>query len=146
MKKSIKVLLKKADSDLKDAKILYNNNESSTEGICFHCQQAIEKYLKCYLIYNNNKIKKTHNISELLGCCKKIDKSFNNLEKLNIDDMTNYAVVIRYTDDIELDKEDAKEAILITEKVKLFIIEKFNNKENCKNKLNISSDIMPHNR
>ena len=46
MKESVVVLLKKAENDLKDAKILYNSNEASAEGICFHCQHAVEKFLK----------------------------------------------------------------------------------------------------
>ncbi len=36
MKQSVILLLKKAENDLKDAKILYETNEASAEGICFH--------------------------------------------------------------------------------------------------------------
>ena len=126
MKESVGILLKKAGNDLKDAKILYNSNEASAEGICFHCQQAVEKYLKAHLVYNNKEINKTHDISELLEYCKSIDNVFSKLEKLNIDDMTNYAVIVRYDDIIEPTREDAKEAISIAEQVKTFINEKIN--------------------
>ena len=67
MKESVGILLKKAENDLKDAKILYNSNEASAEGICFHCQQAVEKYLKAHLVYNNKEINKTHDISQNLS-------------------------------------------------------------------------------
>ena len=129
MKESVGILLKKAENDLKDAKILYNSNEASAEGICFHCQQAVEKYLKAYLVYNNKEINKTHDISELLKDCKNVDNVFSKLEKLNIDDMTNYAVIVRYDDIIEPSGEDAKEAISIAEQVKTFINEKINIKQ-----------------
>ena len=51
---------------------------------------------------------------------------FIELEKLNIDDMTNYAVIVRYDDIIEPNLEDAKEAIAIAEKTKLFTLKKIN--------------------
>lgn len=124
MKESVVVLLKKAENDLKDAKILYNSNEASAEGICFHCQQAVEKFLKTYLVYNNKEINKTHDISELLQACKNIDNAFSELERLNIDDITNYAVIVRYDDIIEPSKKDAEEAIAIAEYVKLFALKK----------------------
>ena len=130
MKESVGILLKKAENDLKDAKILYNSNEASAEGICFHCQQAVEKYLKAHLVYNNKEINKTHDISELLEDCKNVDNVFSKLEKLNIDDMTNYAVIVRYDDIIEPTREDAKEAISIAEQIKTFINEKINIKQN----------------
>ncbi|MCL4498274.1 MAG: HEPN domain-containing protein [Deltaproteobacteria bacterium] len=126
MKESVVVLLKKAENDLKDAKILYNSNEASAEGICFHCQQAVEKFLKTYLVYNNKEINKTHDISELLQACKNIDNAFSELERLNIDDITNYAVIVRYDDIIEPSKKDAEEAIAIAEYVKLFALKKIN--------------------
>ena len=126
MKESVIILLRKAENDLKDANILYNSKEASAEGICFHCQQAVEKFLKAYLVYNDKEINKTHDISQLLEFCKKIDDDFIELEKLNIDDMTNYAVIVRYDDIIEPSLEDAKEAIAIAEKVKLFTLKKIN--------------------
>ncbi|MGC8554367.1 MAG: HEPN domain-containing protein, partial [Candidatus Acidulodesulfobacterium sp.] len=65
-------------------------------------------------------------ISQLLQSCKNIDNDFIELERLNIDDMTNYAVIVRYDDIIEPNIEDAKEAIDMAEKVKLFTYKKIN--------------------
>ena len=147
MKESAKILLKKAENDLKDAKILYNSNEASAEGICFHCQQAVEKYLKAYLVFNNKEINKTHDISELLKDCKNIDKAFSELEKINIDDITNYAVIVRYDDIIEPSAEDAKEAISIAEQVKPFVTCRINikrkqdQKSNCMEPDDFAKDL-----
>lgn len=39
-----------AHKDLKSANILFEQ-EADNERVCFHCQQAIEKYFKKILIY-----------------------------------------------------------------------------------------------
>lgn len=44
------------------------------ESICFHCQQAVEKYLKAYLVFLDLKFPKTHEIGELIAIIEKIDK------------------------------------------------------------------------
>ena len=46
----VKLWIKKADADLRVAKELLDLNEEPWV-ITFHAQQAIEKYLKAYLIY-----------------------------------------------------------------------------------------------
>ena len=78
------------------------------------------------MVYNNKEINKTHDISELLQSCKNIDNAFSELERLNIDDITNYAVIVRYDDIIEPSKKDAEEAIAIAGHVKLFALKKIN--------------------
>jgi HEPN domain-containing protein len=124
MREDALILFRKAENDLKDAKILFKSGESSIEGICFHCQQAVEKYLKSYLAYNNKEINKTHDIAGILKDCEKIDISFAELNKMNIDDLTDYAITIRYDEIPEPTFDDAKEAIAISEQVRLFIIGK----------------------
>ncbi|MHB1665221.1 MAG: HEPN domain-containing protein [bacterium] len=119
MKEDALILFKKAEKDLNLAKYL---NEEFIEGICFHCQQAVEKYLKAYLAYNNQEINKTHNIADILKDCEKLDIDFTELKKINIDDLTDYAVNVRYDEIPELTFNDAKEAIFIAEQVRLFII------------------------
>jgi len=44
--------------------------------ICFQFQQAAEKYLKGFLVYNNKRFPKIHDLSQLLKLCAKIDKDF----------------------------------------------------------------------
>ncbi|MCK4766089.1 MAG: HEPN domain-containing protein [Candidatus Aminicenantes bacterium] len=41
----------KADKDLKSVEHELTFEDAVTETICFHCQQAAEKYLKAYLIF-----------------------------------------------------------------------------------------------
>ena len=41
-----------ADMDLDTAEVLQSIRPNHFEIICFHCQQAVEKYLKGYLIFS----------------------------------------------------------------------------------------------
>ncbi|MGB8492235.1 MAG: HEPN domain-containing protein [Bacteroidales bacterium] len=64
--------------------------------ICFHAQQAVEKFLKAFLVYNNIDFPRTHDNDFLLLECQKIDpKSF----ELDLGSMSDFGVNIRYPDD-----------------------------------------------
>lgn len=65
------------------------------DNACFHCQQAIEKCLKGYLIYNGFDVQKTHDIIDLLVDCAKYDSIFAAIDPL---DINAYAVRGRYPD------------------------------------------------
>jgi len=47
----IKQWIIKGDHDLGTAKITYLNIPEYLDTVTFHCQQAVEKYLKAYLIF-----------------------------------------------------------------------------------------------
>ncbi len=61
----------KADHDLEIVRRDISSPEPLTDVLCFHCQQAVEKYLKAFLVYNQIKPPRTH-IKEI----KAIRKSF----------------------------------------------------------------------
>jgi HEPN domain-containing protein len=63
--------------------------------ICFHAQQAAEKYLKAVLAYQGIAIPKTHNISKLIELCAIIDESFGALSS-DADQLNLFAVEMRY--------------------------------------------------
>mgnify|MGYP000307964815 CR=1 FL=1 len=46
-----------------------------TSTICFHAQQAVEKYLKAFLILHDIDFPRTHDVDYLLLECRKIDRS-----------------------------------------------------------------------
>lgn len=125
----IKKWLKRAESDLKTAKILIDSKDVITESICFHSQQAVEKYLKAFLVFHKKEFRKTHIIAELLKLCIDLNNDFNKLKELNIQSLSIYAVEIRYPDDFYNPTiEEAKESIYLAEKTKEFVFEKL--KEN----------------
>ena len=88
-------------------------------------QQAVEKYIKAYLIYHDKPYKKTHDISLLIQNAVEINEDFNDLYEINADSLTDYAVGIRYDRTyITLSKEKEAEAVFIVEKVRSFIMKK----------------------
>ncbi len=125
-KKSAKDLFLVAEEDFKDGKKLYTNNPDEFKRlVCFSMQQAVEKYIKAYLIYHDKPYKKTHDISLLIQNAVEIDEDFNKLYEINADSLTDYAVEIRYDRTyITLSKEKETEAVLIAENVRSFIMKK----------------------
>ncbi|MFH1416052.1 MAG: HEPN domain-containing protein [Elusimicrobiota bacterium] len=125
----VKNWIKKAGNDLMNAEIVIQAENPPTDTICFHCQQAAEKYIKAYLIRKGKKFKRVHDLVYLLELCLQIDSSFNEIEK-EIGELTEYSVEARYPNDIyaEYDIEEAKEAIDKAKRVKDFILKKLENK------------------
>jgi HEPN domain-containing protein len=99
-----------ADNNLSAARIPYDT-------VCFHCQQAAEKFLKAYLVERGETPLYTHDLLLLL---ERILPSNAPVEKLR-DDLallTPYAVEIRYPDDwVQPSAEDAREARAAAERV-----------------------------
>ena len=58
--------IEKAEGDYADAKWLQQAPKPNYDNICFHAQQAIEKYLKAWLQETNRPVPRTHNLVELL--------------------------------------------------------------------------------
>lgn len=50
----------KAENDMKAIQNLLDSSDIITDAICFHSQQAAEKYLKAYLVSNGVDPEKTH--------------------------------------------------------------------------------------
>lgn len=106
--------IEKANKDIKAANRL-KEDEDMTEIVCFHCQQAVEKYLKALLIFNNEDVQKTHNIDFLLNKCKAYNKE---LEKYMGNSLTDYAVDLRYPDTRYVPTiEETKEAVELMNKI-----------------------------
>ena len=118
--------IKKANEDVLVAKHLINVSPANS---AYHSQQAVEKYLKAFLIVNNVDPPKTHNIYYLLRLCTDIDNEFNYLKKLNTQKLTKYSYV-RYPVDLEISSKDAREAIEIAEKVREFVLKKLEKEKN----------------
>lgn len=114
--------MKKANEDLLVVKKLTDYEMVALSSVCFHCQQAVEKYLKAYLISNGKEIKKTHNIEFLLSECEDIDPDFGEIDPKNLSD---FGVEIRYPGDLYTPSEiETEECIEIAQKVKKIVNEK----------------------
>ena len=62
------ILLKKAETDLQGAEVLYKSDNEflDVEIVFFHLQQSIEKFLKAVLSYRGIHYTKTHDLEQLL--------------------------------------------------------------------------------
>lgn len=97
------------------------------DGVCFHCQQAVEKFFKAYLISNEIEFPKTHNLEILQQLCMLKDPDFKRLELNNLSD---YAVDVRYGNEFYIPTIlEAKESYEIASNVKKFVLTKLNVKE-----------------
>jgi HEPN domain-containing protein len=63
--------------------------------VCFHCQQAVEKYLKALLQELGVSFPKTHDLELLLDLLLPYASTLNALRR-RLDALTNFAVEYRY--------------------------------------------------
>jgi len=116
--------IKKAENDLLTSERELSFEDPVTQTVCFHCQQAAEKYLKAFLVHHQIYFAKTHKIMELLELCATVDSSFRD-ELEDADNLTDYAVEIRYPDVwLEPGIEESNEALETAKKVKEFVLER----------------------
>jgi HEPN domain-containing protein len=93
----IKNWLFRANEDIAVIKNLIESGvEFYTSTICFHAQQASEKFLKSFLVYHNVDFPKTHDLDFLLLECQKIAKIEFEIE---LKSLTDFGVAVRYPDD-----------------------------------------------
>lgn len=107
---------KKAQTDLTSAFVLIEHNPPIIETTCFHCQQAAEKAIKAYLIWQGIPFQKIHNLSYLIDLCSIHDKRFEELHS-DAETLTPYAINIRYPGENWASAEDAKAALRAAEKI-----------------------------
>ncbi len=81
MKDETKKWITKAMNDYKTAGMLlsFPEEEIITDSVCFHAQQAVEKFLKGFLVEKNIEFGRTHSIEYLLKLCSTIDDEFSDL-------------------------------------------------------------------
>ena len=117
--------IKRAKKDLLTAEHELSFHDAVTESICFHCQQATEKFLKAYLVFLDISFAKTHEIGELIIKCEDKDKEIS-VFKEEADKLTDYAVDIRYPEEtFEPPITEAKEAFKVAKKIRDYVLDKF---------------------
>jgi HEPN domain-containing protein len=90
--------LDKATADLDAAKQLSTQGGRFRGIVAFHCQQAVEKYLKALLVRRQIEFPKTHDIAKLLDRVATVDASI--AESLrDADALTPFGVETRYPSD-----------------------------------------------
>jgi HEPN domain-containing protein len=113
--------IQRADSDISSACFLAKEmHPIPTEIVCFHCQQAAEKYLKAFLVYNDQEPPKTHDLVELVRFCNNFDKDFLLLIP-KCEYLLPFAIQTRYPSKIEFRDEDIKTAITYAQAIIEFV-------------------------
>jgi HEPN domain-containing protein len=72
MKKQVEDWVLLADKDLKAAEIIINDEHPLTNIVAFHCQQAIEKYFKAFIIEKDGTLIRIHDLIKLNGMITEI--------------------------------------------------------------------------
>ena len=117
----LKDWIEKADHDLGTAIVINQHIPDYSDTLVFHCQQAVEKYIKCLLEKNVIKFKRSHDLRYLLDLLDEVipidEELYEKIMKLNA-----FSVEIRYPDiKIEVTQDDRNSAILIAKELREFL-------------------------
>lgn len=124
--KIIKEWIDKADEDFAFATEAFRGLKTPHFAqICFHYQQAAEKYLKAFIVANELEFKKIHNLLTLLNICKEKDHQFEDLK----DDcafLNGLYVEPRYPfgEFKQYSRKDTQRAQAAADKIRKFILNK----------------------
>ncbi|VVB85815.1 HEPN domain protein [uncultured archaeon] len=113
----------KGNNDLIAGEYILTMPNPPTDTVCFHSQQAAEKYLKGFLAFHGREAPKIHGIEELVSICTETDSEFSKLFDIATD-LSGYAVEVRYPleADHEITSEEAQHAIENAKKFKKFVL------------------------
>jgi len=113
--------INKADNDISSALFLTKNmHPVPSEIVCFHCQQAAEKYLKAFLVYNDQEPPKTHDLIDLARLCNNFDRDFLLLIP-KCEYLIPFASQTRYPSKLELEDKDVKTALTYAQAIIEFV-------------------------
>lgn len=109
--------VKKAESDLRVARIVVEGSDDEADAVCFHAQQATEKYLKALLQGRDIRHSRTHDLAVLGDLAV---ASIPDLGRFREDFrwLSLFAVDSRYPDAVEEPVPDAARAIGIATEVR----------------------------
>jgi len=91
----IKQWINKGDHDLGTAKITFLHVPEYLDTVTFHCQQAVEKYFKAYLIFQDTAFLFSHDLIYLLDLIAQKDMDFKRYYDA-ISELQGYAVEVGY--------------------------------------------------
>ena len=100
----LKNWLFRANEDISVIENLFHSGpELYASAICFHAQQAVEKFLKAFLVFHDIDFPKTHDLDYLLSECRKIDET---IFEIDLGSLTDFGVSLRYPDDFYVPEKE----------------------------------------
>jgi HEPN domain-containing protein len=109
MKRLTAEWVRKAEAEHRAAVKLADNQPPLYDVVCFHCQQAAEKYLKAVLIEAGIAVPRTYNLIALLPLLVPRHSTFRGFRR-GFDFLTRFAVETRYPGD-SANKRQAQAAL-----------------------------------
>jgi HEPN domain-containing protein len=96
MKAETKEWIAKAEGDFHDVlRGLRARRHPNYDGVCFHAEQCIEKYLKARLVEAGKSFPKTHDLSKILDIAIPLEPLWETW-RADLDLLTSFAVEYRY--------------------------------------------------
>jgi HEPN domain-containing protein len=106
----VRAWVSKAEGDFKNIELVMPSEDAPFDTVCFHAQQAAEKYLKALLTFRGVPFGKTHDLSELALLLPEESSVPGSCGDLA--DLADAAVASRYPDDlVSYDRELAEELV-----------------------------------
>ena len=119
----IREWLQKAKNDLVSAQILIEHDPPVFDTGSFHCQQAVEKLLKAFLVWKGVSFEKVHSLTYFLDFCEAQEPTFGSLRE-RAETLAPYAVEIRYPGAVmEVTPNEAQEALAAAQAVWNFVVD-----------------------
>jgi len=115
--------LEKAEHDRRSAKALLDQTPPITDVAAYHCQQAVEKLLKAYLVSCGVEPDKTHDLRVLATICAEHDAAFEFLRD-TVAPLTAFAVRFRYPGPADPPIDNVRNAITVVDEVHRFIMDR----------------------
>ncbi len=112
--------LDRAEHDLQAADLVARQMPNAPEIAVFHCQQAVEKFLKAYLTFAERTFKKLHDLDQIVTWCSESDASFLELRSV-VAPLRQYAVEVRYPHVMGLKADDVRIALGSANTVRDFV-------------------------
>ena len=120
MQKETRQWVHKAEGDLNGARQLGGKTPPLYDLICFHCQQAAEKYLKALLQEQGLVVRRIHDLDDLLALLLPHDSALRRLRRGTLF-LTQFAVDYRYPGE-NASKRQARAAVVWAEQIRCEVL------------------------
>ncbi len=112
--------MRKGNSDRLDAQRTVRS-DGPYDTACFHCQQAVEKYLKAVLALAGLTIPRTHDLEEIYNHCLSVAPGLS-VDTMELATLTPYAVQLRYDAEFWPDQTTAQQAFEIADRIRAAVL------------------------
>jgi HEPN domain-containing protein len=119
--------ISKGEEDYRFARINLEQGRDFFPQICFHFQQAAEKYLKSFIVAFNLEFRKVHDLGLLLKVCSSVDASLEELKE-DCEFLSAFYGEARYPVHwpTNFSREETEKALQAADRIRLTIRSKLN--------------------